>query len=221
MKSCTHAGNEGFRGHPSIGAAVLARKYALPDENSVQWTEFIDKVRQDMGSGGDVKIFLAGSVFGGTGAAGIPTVARLLRNDLDKYEKRVSLGCGLILPYFNFTVPEDETALFARSENFLTNTKAALKYYSQKENVFNLMYFVGDSLITPVKEFSPGATTQKNDAHIVDFYSAMLGIQINIVIIVLFVIFFTVISYWLMSIFITPKPFKYTPVGAQLFSRWL
>ena len=53
------------------------------------------------------------------------------------------------------------------------------------------------------------------------FYSAMLGIQINIVIIVLFVIFFTVISYWLMSIFITPKPFKYTPVGAQLFSRWL
>ena len=169
--------NEGFRGHPSIGAAVLARKYALPDENSVQWTEFIDKVRQDIGSGDDVKIFLAGSVFGGTGAAGIPTVARLLRNDLDKYKERVSLGCGLILPYFNFTVPEDETALFARSENFLTNTKAALKYYSQKENVFNRMYFVGDSLITPVKEFSPGATTQKNDAHIVDLYSALAAID--------------------------------------------
>lgn len=53
------------------------------------------------------------------------------------------------------------------------------------------------------------------------FYSVILGIEINIVVMVLFVIFFTIIDYWLVSIFITPKPFKYTPLGAQLFSRWL
>ena len=51
------------------------------------------------------------------------------------------------------------------------------------------------------------------------FYSASQGIQINIVIIALFVLFFTVVGYWLVSIFVTPKPFKYTPLGAQLFSR--
>ena len=169
--------NEGFRGHPSIGAAIMARRYTLHDENSVQWTEFIDKVRQDIGSGSDVKIFLAGSVFGGTGAAGIPTIAQLLRHDLSDYGVRVSLGGALILPYFNFTVPDDESKLFARSENFLTNTKAALKYYSQKNNAFNFMYFIGDSLITSLKEFSPGAATQKNDAHIVDFYGALAAID--------------------------------------------
>lgn len=48
------------------------------------------------------------------------------------------------------------------------------------------------------------------------FYAASQGIQINIVIIVLFVLFFTVAGYWLVSIFVTPKPFKYTPLGAQL-----
>ena len=129
----------------------------------MQWSEFIDRVRQDIGSGNDVKIFLAGSVFGGTGAAGIPTIARLLRDSLSDYGTRILLGGALILPYFNFTVPDDETKLFARSENFLTNTKAALKYYSQKDNVFNFMYFIGDSLITPLKEFSVGAATQRND----------------------------------------------------------
>lgn len=51
------------------------------------------------------------------------------------------------------------------------------------------------------------------------FYAVSLGITINAVIIALFVFFFTVTGYWLVSIFVTPKPFKYTPLGAQLFSR--
>lgn len=51
------------------------------------------------------------------------------------------------------------------------------------------------------------------------FYSAYLGIKINGIIIALFILFFTVIDYWLLSIFTTPKSFKYTPVGAQLFIR--
>ena len=171
--------NEGFRGHPSIGAAVLAEKYSMRDENSAQWNDFISKISNDTKSGKKIKIFLAGSVFGGTGAAGIPTIARLLYNSfLDKKDSdKISIGGALILPYFNFTAPDDETALFAKSENFLTNTKAALKYYSQKDNVFNSMYFIGDSVATPVNQFSVGAATQKNDAHIVDFYSALAAID--------------------------------------------
>lgn len=51
------------------------------------------------------------------------------------------------------------------------------------------------------------------------FYSVALGIKVNIVIIAIFVIFFTVLGYWLVSIFTTPKAFKYTPVGAQIFNR--
>ena len=51
------------------------------------------------------------------------------------------------------------------------------------------------------------------------FYSVSLGIQINITIIAIFIFFFTGIGYWLVSIFVTPKPFKYTPLGAQIFNR--
>jgi len=49
------------------------------------------------------------------------------------------------------------------------------------------------------------------------FYSSALGIQINAVVIAFFITFFTVIGYWIVSIFITPEPFKYTPLGAQIF----
>lgn len=51
------------------------------------------------------------------------------------------------------------------------------------------------------------------------FYSVSLGIMINSAVIALFVLFFTVAGYWILSIFTTPKPFKYTPLGAQLFNR--
>lgn len=47
-------------------------------------------------------------------------------------------------------------------------------------------------------------------------YSTTLGIKVNAIIISLFIVFFTLINYWLVSIFTTPLSFKYTPLGAEL-----
>lgn len=165
--------NEGFRGHPSIGAAVLAKNF---DDGS-QWTTLTAQIEKSVGEGDSVKIFLAGSVFGGTGAAGLPTVARLLRNNLADYADKISIGGVLILPYFSFTPTDISDELFARSENFLPNTKAALKYYAERENLFDATYFVGDSVLTPVGEFSVGSANQRNEAHIVELYAALAAID--------------------------------------------
>ena len=161
--------NEGFRGHPSIGAAVLAKNF---DDGS-KWRTLTEQIEKTIGEGDAVKIFLAGSVFGGTGAAGLPTVARLLRNNLADYADRISIGGVLILPYFSFTPTDVNDELFARSENFLPNTKAALKYYAERENLFDATYFVGDSVMTPVGEFSIGSANQRNEAHVVELYAAL------------------------------------------------
>ena len=162
--------NEGFRGHPSIGAAVLAKKFSDGSKLTAQ----IEKI---LGEGDNVKIFLAGSVFGGTGAAGLPTVARLLKNNLADYADRISIGGALMLPYFSFTPDGKLDELFARSENFLANTKAALKFYSERENLFDAMYFVGDSRLTPVAEFSVGAANQRNEANIAELYAALAAVD--------------------------------------------
>ena len=181
--------NEGFRGRPAIGAAVMARKVGMDEReewigaHSQPWGRFIESVRNDVRNGQMAKIFLVGSVFGGTGAAGLPTVAKLLRHIFREYQENVLLGGGLVLPYFSFspsTADQTRGQLFASSENFLTNTKAALKYYavkSAKDKLFDSMYFVGDNVLSPVKNFSVGAATQNNDAHIVDFYMALAAID--------------------------------------------
>ena len=161
--------NEGFRGHPSIGAAVLAKTF----DDEQRWATLTAQIEKILGEGSALKIFLAGSVFGGTGAAGLPTVARLLKNNLADYATEISIGGVLMLPYFSFTPEGNLDELFARSENFLANTKAALKFYSERENLFDAIYFVGDSVLTPVAEFSVGAANQRNEAHVAELYAAL------------------------------------------------
>ena len=179
--------DEGFRGHPSIGAAVIAKKIVSDEgkDEEEPWKRFVSLVNLDAKTGSVARIFLAGSVFGGTGAAGMPTIAKLLQQKFsDLYtEGKVLLGGALILPYFSFTPSKEDrrkSGLFASSENFLTNTQAALKYYAAKnkeENIYHAMYFIGDNILSPVDKFSVGAATQENDAHIVDLYGALAAID--------------------------------------------
>lgn len=174
--------NAGFRGHPSIGAAVMAERALTQAQlgNEQAWQNFIAAVKSDVGENRPVKIFLAGSIFGGTGAAGLPTIARLLHDEIFGAEctaGKVRVGGALLLPYFSFTpTPHDikVSGLFASSDNFLTNTKAALRYYADTGGRgFDAIYFVGDETMTQVKNFSVGAGKQCNDAHIVDLFAAM------------------------------------------------
>ncbi len=51
------------------------------------------------------------------------------------------------------------------------------------------------------------------------FYAPILGIKLNGIIFGLFFAIFSVIGYWILTIFTTPLAFKYTPLGAQLFGR--
>lgn len=161
--------NQGFRGHPAIGAAAFAQQF----NQNADWRRFLNDITQAAGQGQSIKIFLAGSVFGGTGASGIPTIARLLKSSIaPNLQSNLSIGGALILPYFDFVENNTNQGLFARSKNFLMNTKAAITYYSQRDNVFDSIYFIGDA-ISRREEFSIGADSQKNNAHLVDFYAAL------------------------------------------------
>lgn len=160
----------GFRGHPSIGAAVLTKQYTDPTNN--QWAQLQEQISGEIGAHLPVKVFFAGSIFGGTGAAGIPTIARLLRNN---FGAGISIGGVFMLPYFMF-IADSNKGLFAKSENFLTSAKAALKYYSQGEKDFDEMYFLGDNAVVN-SDFSIGGPQQCNDAHIVDLYGALAAVD--------------------------------------------
>ena len=180
--------DEGFRGRPSIGAAVMAKKAMIDGGHTTvvhetAWENLINVVNADVHTNGSAQIFLAGSIFGGTGAAGLPTIVRILRDVFAQncQNGTVRIGGALLLPYFSFSPTEEqkkESGIFASSENFLTNTKAALRYYADTGGSgYDSIYFVGDETMVPMPTFSIGAANQCNDAHIIDFFAAMAALH--------------------------------------------
>ena len=161
--------DRGFRGHPSIGASVMAQTVRLGEEDP--WFTFRTRVAQDP----DAKVFLAGSIFGGTGASGFPTIAELVKGELEG--RRVQIGGALVLPYFTFTDTGDNE-LKAKAEHFLMNTQAALKYYHlwNKKLIYNAIYLIGDESRLEVKN-SLGGPGQRNAPHFIELYAALAAID--------------------------------------------
>jgi hypothetical protein len=166
----------GFRGRPAIGSAVMSQ-VDLERLDQEPWGALIKQIQADTGAGKAPKVFLCGSMFGGTGASGLPTIARLLANKLKNIgvKDRVKIGCLFLLPYFGFTPPpgEDPDGIFARSEQFLLNTEAALRYYvTQARETFDTVFLLGNENFSKV-EFSVGKNSQRNDPHFLELYSAL------------------------------------------------
>jgi hypothetical protein len=165
--------DEGFRGRPAIGAAVMSR---VNLEGEDPWGAMISKMKTEPGTG--TKIFLCGSIFGGTGASGLPTIGRLIGNKLEKENIRhqVQIGCLFVLPYFGFipTLAEEQShKVYARSDEFLLNTEAALRYYAnQAKEIFDNIYLLGNEALSNVK-FSIGRNSQRNEPHFIELYAAL------------------------------------------------
>ena len=164
--------HEGFRGHPSIGAAVMAQTVLGGDG---PWKTFQMEVSKDLAP----KIFLAGSIFGGTGASGFPTIAKLIKIALDGKPINEQIAGALILPYFTFIDAGGKNALKAKAEHFLMNTQAALEYYQRnsKNLVYNAIYLMGDNSQLEVEKFALGGKEQQNAQHFVELYAALAAIH--------------------------------------------
>ena len=159
---------EGFRGHPSIGSAVMAKTVDLEEDET--WNTFHKKIADDDEG---AQVFLAGSIFGGTGASGFPTIAQIVKRELN-----VKLGGALLLPYFKFMDDGSEGELKAKSDEFLMNTQTALKHYHiwNKTGIYDTVYLFGDESRTDV-ENALGGPEQKNAPHFIELYAALAAID--------------------------------------------
>lgn len=170
----------GFCGRPAIGAAVMS---LLGQEiwQTDPWKKFIAAINGDLGEGKSPKVFLIGSIFGGTGASGLPTIHRLIAQKLTSENKRqeVKLGSLLMLPYFQFPEPDTTNNIYARSDDFLLNTKAALRYYTSQQTEpndelnFDVVYLMGSPDLAKVDSSSIGRNSQRNPPHFIELYAAL------------------------------------------------
>jgi len=157
----------GFVGNPNVGSVVLNQF-----KDSQEFKDFANNFNE-----GD-RIFIISSIFGGTGAAGFPTILKNIRDAVNNkaisnggFLQNSSIGAVTVLPYFN--IDADENSPIKRSD-FIEKTKAALGYYQKNVNPsLNAMYYIGDNYNGTAYENDPGNGGQKNKAHIVELGAAL------------------------------------------------
>lgn len=158
----------GFYGHTSIGSYFMAQEVVKDGKYTDVWHDFFDGIKTDD------KIFIIGSIFGGTGASGVPTIARLIKdNDVTA---DIPIGAMFVMPYFKPQRKDDELSeLPIDWTTFTTKTKTALSFYlDQKfDEVFDTMYFIGedaDAFMTV--EYNDCGIKQKNKANPIEVFAA-------------------------------------------------
>lgn len=168
----------GFRGRPPIGSAIMSRLELsnLQSSQEGSWQRLFGDLQIACGNGDEVSIHFFGSVFGGTGASGVPTLVTLIDRHLREtgYRNKVHLNASTLLPYFGFEKPEDgEQQVFAETRFFALNTQAALQFLTENSSqVFDTVYLIGNHEREIYKSHTGGAQ-QQNNAHFVELYAAL------------------------------------------------
>lgn len=160
-------------------------------EQDEDFGRFLDLL---MRAGENAKVFVFGSVFGGTGASSIPVIPRALKDAIPLKIKNGALhdetkfGSTLLTEYFEFKPPTEEDrstqedAIIADASFFTLNSQAALSFYDSDPTVkksYKKMYHIGwpmdaidYSKDTNESKTITGGKNQKNDCHLVDLLSA-------------------------------------------------
>ena len=157
----------GFVGNPNVGSIVLDQF-----KDSYEFKEFANNFND-----GD-RIFIISSIFGGTGAAGFPTILKNIRNarnvanlSSQGFLENAPIGAITVLPYFNLET--DDKSPVQRAD-FISKTRSALYYYKESVNKkINALYYIGDDFSGKAYKNDPGDGGQQNDAHFVELASAI------------------------------------------------
>ena len=161
---------QGFRGRPAIGATIFAKAIDFEGEGGL-WKSLRERIKNDAPQGACV--LLVGSVFGGSGAAGAPTILRLIQEKLRELSN-VRLGLILMLPYFQFKTVPGET-IQADPAAFPMATAEALKYYHERHflSFCNTIFAAGEEIPAEMAVPAVGAADQRNEPHFAELVAAL------------------------------------------------
>jgi len=172
----------GFLGWPSVGSAIISSH-----------TDRMQGFLQNISADTQAKVLLVGSVFGGTGAASAPTLARIIRNLFDAAagQGQRQLGLCLMLPYFVFNNQQGDDNEDVDSSgdiinpnidpaNFLLKTQMALNYYYHHKvhEDCDRIYLLGDSVKNLVSNrVAIGGGAQQNKPHYMELFAGLAMID--------------------------------------------
>ncbi len=175
--------SQGFRGHPSLGSAAMSR--VTFQKEAQPWRQLIEKLRNDLAQDEGARVFLTGSVFGGTGAAAFYPLARFLREEATVNGNRLKIGVSALAPYFRFAASTTRNSSSgarqaARAENFPLATLGTVDFYRHLEThqrlPFDVVHWVGADAPADVN-FAAGGPEQRNPSHFVELIAATAALE--------------------------------------------
>ena len=167
---------EGFRGRPSIGAAVY--RAAAQGGDLSGGSDSLHKIREELetgtAQGHHARLFSVGSVFGGTGAAGLPSIPSTLIAGMRHGADNVLLGGAFLLPYFEFSTGGlDQQGPHANPDDFIMMMKDALPYYALNPSRYQCVYAIGADKWRHIPKAAVGKAEQKNPPDLIEFLAAL------------------------------------------------
>lgn len=190
----------GYRAQTHLGSQLMyhsildaAKNYknsgssALPQERELmRYIEELVKAKSE------ARVFIFGSVFGGTGASSIPVIPTAFRDAYKIFKDlpiEAKFGASLLTEYFTFKSATDDQkkskkdAVIADANYFTLNSQAALQFYQNDitvQNTYKCLYNIGWP-ISNLADFSKGkkeietitgGASQKNPCHVTELLCA-------------------------------------------------
>ena len=188
----THLGSH-LMYHGIIEAARSLAAGTKVEEEQKDLESFLGKLEK---AGSDSRVFIFGSVFGGTGASSIPVLPKAFKDAIEIRSggkstldlSKAKFGSTLLTEYFSFKKPDmkqmsvKDDSVVADSSFFPLNSQAALHFYQSDPTVqstYKRLYHIGWPIESkPLgkegkdEKTITGGANQKNPCHITEMICA-------------------------------------------------
>ncbi|OAV73445.1 hypothetical protein Barb6_00238 [Bacteroidales bacterium Barb6] len=181
----------GYRAQTHLGSLLMYHSILddIKQNDKSDLTKFIQELIS-ASTAGKPRVFILGSVFGGTGASSIPIIPKAIKtaatliSDATDIEKNAYFGSTLLTSYFSFPLPNDnekqKQKIIATSDRFSLNSQAAMMFYEADDTVkqtYQKFYMMGTETINwqpgKVKDKTiTGGENQENDSHYIELLAA-------------------------------------------------
>ena len=191
----------GYRAQTHLGSMMMYQSITEAAQSKLPngLKDFISALITETTSG-KAKVFILGSVFGGTGASSIPIIpqalsraAQIISNGSSDILKNAYFGSTLLTAYFNFNLPTAEQLnqqkVIATSDKFALNSQVAMMFYDDDATVrstYQRFYMMGTQDLNwdPMRNSSnnnnhtiTGGSLQKNDSHYIELLAASAALD--------------------------------------------
>lgn len=191
----------GYRAQTHLGSMMMYHSIieAASSPASSELKSFLSELIK-ASQNGQPRVFILGSVFGGTGASSIPIIpqaiskaAEILSNGAANVLKSAYFGSTLLTAYFSFRAPSgtelSNQRVIATSDKFALNSQVAMMFYDNDTTVkstYQKFYMMGTSGLEwdPMQRESDkntetitGGEQQKNDSHYIELLAACAALD--------------------------------------------